>query len=210
MNSQNRNFDKDAATWDENPGRVKMANNIANTILDAISLNNNMKVLDFGCGTGLLTLRLQPFVGSIKAVDSSSGMLKVLNEKIESQNITNITTEHLDIEQGDVLKGTYDLIVCSMTLHHVKGIEPLIKQFYNIIAPRGYLCIADLDPDQGLFHGNNEGVFHFGFERDKMRSMFKEMGLDKIEFRTAAEIVRFIPGGVRPFTIFLISGQKNN
>jgi len=97
MNSQNRDFDKEAATWDENPGRVKMANNVANTILDAISLKNTMKVLDFGCGTGLLTLRLQPFVASITAVDSSAGMLEVLNRKIESQNITNITTEHLDI-----------------------------------------------------------------------------------------------------------------
>ncbi len=185
-----------------------MANNIANTILDVISLNSNMNVLDFGCGTGLVTLRLQPFVASIVAVDSSAGMLEVLNKKIESQNITNITTQQLDIEHGDVLEGSYDLIVSSMTLHHVRETKPLLEQFCKIAAPNGYLCIADLDPDQGLFHGYYEGIFHFGFDRDTMRRTFEELGFDNIEFRTAAEIVRFVPGGMRPFTIFLVVGQK--
>jgi len=208
MNSEKRDFNKDAATWDENPGRVKMANNIANAILEAISLESTMNVLDFGCGTGLLTMRLQPFVSSINAVDSSAGMLEVLNQKIENQNIANITPQHLDIEQGDVLGGIYDLIVCSMTLHHVKETKPLIDQFSKITAANGYLCIADLDPDQGLFHGNNEGVFHFGFNRDEIRKTLEEAGFGHIEFRTAAEIVRFIPGGMRPFTIFLVTGQK--
>ncbi|MBP1708041.1 MAG: Methyltransferase type 11, partial [Chloroflexi bacterium] len=71
-NDQRRDFDKDAANWDDNAGRVKMANNIANAILDAVRLRPDMEVLDFGCGTGLLTLRLQPLVKSIHGVDSSS------------------------------------------------------------------------------------------------------------------------------------------
>jgi ubiquinone/menaquinone biosynthesis C-methylase UbiE len=208
MNMENRDFNKDAATWDENPGRVKMANNIANAILGAINMNSDMKVLDFGCGTGLLTLKLQPLVGSIQAVDSSTGMLEVLNQKIKSQNIDNIMTQYLDFEQGDRLDGVYDLIVSSMTLHHVRETKPLIDQFSGITAPHGYLCIADLDLDNGQFHGNNEGVFHFGFDRNTIRRILKEAGFDKIEFQAAAEIVRFVPGGMRPFTIFLVTAQK--
>ncbi len=209
MHMEKRDFDKDAATWDEVPGRIKMANNIANSIIDAIDLNSNMKVLDFGCGTGTLALRLQPLVGTITAVDSSIGMLEVLNQKVASQNISNVKTRHLDIEQGDVLEGSYDLIVSSMILHHVREPKLLIKQFHRITAPAGYLCIADLDPDHGLFHGShNEGVFHFGFDREAMRRILIEVGFENIEFRTAAEIVRFIPGGIRPFTIFLAAGKK--
>ncbi len=210
MDIEKRDFNKDAATWDENPGRVKMANNIANAILGTISLDSNMNVLDFGCGTGLLTLRLQPFVHSLKAVDSSTGMLEILNQKIEDQNISNISTQHLDIEQGDILEGAYNLIVSSMTLHHIKETKPLIDQFSKVTAPGGCICIADLDPDYGLFHGegNNEGVFHFGFDRDIIRRTLQEAGFDNIEFQTAAEIVRFVPGGMRPFTIFLVTGRK--
>ena len=210
MDMEKRDFNKDAATWDENPGRVKMAYNIANAILGTVSLDSNMNVLDFGCGTGLLTLRLQPLVRSLKAVDSSTGMLEVLNQKIADQNIANISTQHLDIEQGDILEGSYNLIVSSMTLHHIKEIKPLIDQFSKVTAPGGYICIADLDPDYGLFHGegNNEGVFHFGFDRDIIRRTLQEAGFDNIEFQTAAEIVRFVPGGMRPFTIFLVTGRK--
>ncbi|MEN6324873.1 MAG: class I SAM-dependent methyltransferase [Syntrophomonas sp.] len=209
MHMERRDFDKDAATWDEVPGRIKMANNIANSIIDAVALNPNMKVLDFGCGTGTLALRLQPLVRTITAVDSSIEMLEVLNQKVAGQNISNVTTKHMDIEQGDVLEGSYDLILSSMTLHHVREPKLLIEQFRKATAPGGYLCIADLDPDHGLFHGNNnEGVFHFGFDREAMRRTLIEVGFDNIEFRTAAEIVRLIPGGIRPFTIFLVTGQK--
>lgn len=209
MHNENRDFDKHAATWDENAGRVKMATNIANSIKDAVVLNTSIDVLDFGCGTGLLTLQLQPLVRSISGFDSSKGMLEVLQGKIASQNIGNVKTRYIDIEKGSVLDGLYDLVVCSMTLHHVREPRALIEQFKNVLKTDGFLCIADLDSDGGLFHGaNSEGVFHNGFDRSMMRDTLREAGFDRIEFRTAAEIVRFVPGGLRPFTIFLATGRK--
>ncbi|MEN6389205.1 MAG: class I SAM-dependent methyltransferase [Syntrophomonas sp.] len=209
MKDENRDFDKDAATWDENAGRIKMATNIANSIKYAVALDNSIDVLDFGCGTGLLTLQLQPLVRSISGFDSSKGMLQVLEDKIKNQNIDNVTTTYIDIEQGGILKSSYDLVVCSMTLHHVREPQLLIKQFKNVLKPDGILCIADLDSDGGLFHGaNSEGVFHNGFDRNMLRETLREAGFGNIQFRTAAEVVRFIPGGLRPFTIFLATGLK--
>lgn len=210
MKDENRDFDKDAATWDENAGRVKMATNIANSIKDAVKLHAGMDVLDFGCGTGLLTLQLQPYVKSIRGFDSSQGMLQVLEDKIRSQNMDNVAITHIDIEQGGLLEGSYDLVICSMTMHHVRDPQLLIKQFKNVLKPDGILCIADLDSDGGLFHGaNSEGVFHNGFDRNMMRETLREAGFCNIQFRTAAEVVRFIPGGLRPFTIFLATGMKH-
>jgi len=210
MKNENRDFDKDAATWDENAGRVKMAANIANSIKDAVELHAGMEVLDFGCGTGLLTLQLQPLVGSISGYDSSKGMLQVLDDKIRNQNIGNVTTTYIDIEQGGILKGSYDLVVCSMTLHHVREPQLLFKQFHNVLKPKGILCIADLDSDGGLFHGaNSEGVFHNGFDRNMIRERLRAAGFEEIRFKTAAEVVRFIPGGLRTFNIFLATAQKH-
>jgi len=54
------------------------------------------------------------------------GMLGVLRAKIENQDLTNIKTRLLDLEKGDLLEGNYHLIVCSMTLHHVREIKPLL------------------------------------------------------------------------------------
>jgi len=209
MNIERRDFDKEAATWDEIPARVNLANDIAAAISDEILLTSNMDVLDFGCGTGLLTLQLQPVVHSITGVDSSQGMIDVLKAKIDKQNLPNIKTQYLDTEKGDILKGTYHLIVSGMTLHHIKEIRPLLDQFYRILMPSGYLCIADLDLDDGQFHDNNNGVFHFGFDRALLRKDFMEAGFDDIRDRTAAEVMKpGSDGGMRSFTIFLMTGRK--
>lgn len=211
VKGETRDFDRDAATWDENAGRVKMAAHIANSIKDAVALHSGMDVLDFGCGTGLLTLQLQPLVKSVSGYDSSRGMLKVLENKIASRNIGNVSTAYIDIEQGGVLEGSYDLVVCSMTLHHVREPQLLINQFKNVLKSEACLCIADLDSDGGLFHGaHREGVFHNGFDRNMLRGTLREAGFYNIQFSTAAEVVRFIPGELRPFTIFLATARKSS
>jgi ubiquinone/menaquinone biosynthesis C-methylase UbiE len=209
MNIERRDFDREASTWDEVPARVKLASDVAAAVSDEIVLTSNMDVLDFGCGTGLLTLKLQPAVHSITGIDSSQGMIDVLKAKICKQNLSNVRTRYLDTERGDILEGTYHLIVSGMTLHHVKEIRPLFDQFYRILAPSGYLCIADLDPDAGRFHDGNDGVFHFGFDRALLRQDFMEAGFEDIRDRTAAELMKPDSEGVmRPFTVFLMTGRK--
>ena len=209
MNIQKRDFNKEAASWDEVPHRVKLVQDIAKAISNEVTLAPDADVLDFGCGTGLLSLQLRPLVRSVTGVDNSQGMLDVLKKKIDNQNLTNIRIQYRDVEKGDALEGCYHLVVSSMTLHHIKKIELLLEQFYRICAPCGHLCIADLDPDDGQFHENNEGIFHFGFDRTILRQAFMEAGFDDIRDRTAAEVIKSIPNGrKRVFTIFLMTGRK--
>lgn len=209
MNSEKRNFDKGAAAWDEVPGRVKLATDIAGAICDEIKPTSDMDVLDFGCGTGLVSLKLQPLVRSITGLDSSPGMLDVFRSKIQKQNLANAKVQYIDFEKGDMLTGSYDLIISSMTLHHVKEIRPLISQFYHVAAPSGQVCIADLDLDSGQFHDSNEGVFHFGFDRGVVANAFVAAGFYDVRDRTAATVIKTASdGGKKTFTVFLISGRK--
>ena len=209
INTKKRNFDQEAANWDQVPGRVKVARDIAQSMIKEITLTPDMDVLDFGCGTGLLALALQPFVRSITGVDSSLGMLDVFKTKIKEQHLSNVKANYLDLDKGEVLTGSYHLIVSSMTLHHVKNISPLLKQFYSILLPAGLLAIADLDLDDGKFHSNNDGVFHLGFDREYLRLIFTEAGFQNIQTHQAADIEK--PVGdckSRIFTIFLMTARK--
>ena len=131
MTSEKRDFNKDAATWDENPGRVKMAESAFNAIDGNLKLTKEMDILDFGCGTGLLSLKLLPYVNSVTGADSSTGMLDVLNSKIASQNLSGIKTLLIDIEKEPALSGSYHAVTSSMTMHHIKDPAALIKQFYR-------------------------------------------------------------------------------
>jgi len=209
MRVTKRDFDQDAASWDNNPGRVKLAKDIAKAIAEEVNLTPSMDVLDFGCGTGLLTLHLQPFVRTITAADSSRGMLDTLKAKIKDRNLTNVKTIFLDIGKDGILEGSFHLIASSMTFHHIKDIRPVLNQFYSILLPAGKICIADLDIDDGQFHENNDGVFHFGFDRKSLSNILKETGFRDIKCRTAAKITKPVHGGgSREFTIFLMTGCK--
>jgi 2-polyprenyl-3-methyl-5-hydroxy-6-metoxy-1,4-benzoquinol methylase len=209
LNSGKWDFDKEAAAWDKNPGRVKLANDIADAIASEGILRPDMEVLDFGCGTGLLTLRLEPMVRSVTGVDSSRGMLDVLQSKIESQQLARVKTRYLSTEKGDVLEGSFDAVVTAMTLHHVKDIRPLLDQFHEILVPQGYLVIADLDVDDGELHGDNDTVFHNGFDRTELQLSLQEAGFEDITDRTAANVTKPSPdGAVRSFSVFLMIGRK--
>ncbi len=211
MSELKRDFDRDAALWDENPGRVKVAANIAQSILAQIALNPDMDVLDFGCGTGLVTLALQPHVGSITGVDSSPGMLDVLKRKISDRHFANVKTLYVDIDRGDTLSGSYHLIVSSMTLHHIKDVDALLKQFYQRLHPSGMLCIADLDEDGGRFHEVNDGVFHFGFNREALSRQFEAAGFQNVRTLQAAHVEKPIAGGSKHrFTIILTIGTRSS
>jgi len=209
INTPKRNFDQEATNWDQVPGRVKVAEDIAQSMIREITLNPDMDVLDFGCGTGLLTFALQPFVNSITGVDSSRGMIDVFRKKIKEQNLKNVKAEFVDLEKGDVLRGSFHLIVSSMTLHHIKNITPLFKQFHSLLLPSGQLAVADLEPDNGQFHSTNEGVFHFGFDRETLHQMFADAGFHDVRHLTAAQVEKPVEGGqIRLFEIFLIIGRK--
>jgi SAM-dependent methyltransferase len=209
MDSGKRDFDNAAASWDGQPARVRLAEDIAAAIKRQVRLAPDMDVLDFGCGTGLLTLLLQPFVRTITGADSSRGMLAMLQAKIDELGLKNVTPMLVDLDRGDRLAGAYDLIVSNMTLHHIRETEPLLAQFREVLSPGGYLCISDLDPDGGRFHGDNTGVFHFGFDRAVLRKSFISAGFDEVRDITAAEMTRPVAGGgMGVFSIFLMSGRR--
>jgi len=137
-------------------------------------------------------------------------MLDIFNAKVARLKLSKANATLVDLDKGDVLTGRYDLVLSSMTLHHVKDIEALFAQFHRVTATGGYLCIADLDLDDGQFHADNTGVFHFGFNRAALRRVFTEAGFDHVRDRDATEMVKPNTNGeLRRFSIFLMIGQKS-
>lgn len=204
-----KDFDKEAAQWDTNPFRTKLASQVAAAIIREIQPSLEMKVLDFGCGTGLLTLKLQPLVKSITGADSSHGMLGVLKDKIKTQGLTNVHTEFVDFEKGEHIEGDYNLIVSSMVAHHVPDTLALFKEWHRLLLPGGQVSFADLDTEDGAFHGDNTGVFHLGFDRQRLRLLLQEAGFYMIRDTTATIMSKEIEGqSVREFSIFMIAANK--
>jgi ubiquinone/menaquinone biosynthesis C-methylase UbiE len=204
-----RDFDAKAATWDEEPRRVLLAREVTAAILQEVPLSRHMTALDYGCGSGLVTLGIQPHVGRIVGADSSQGMLDVLARKVQEQGIANVSTRLIDLVAQDSLDSGFDLIVSSMTMHHVCDVATLISDFARALNPGGWLALADLETEDGSFHDDQTGVYHHGFDRDFMHELLTGSGCSDVRVVSAATVHKKSPdGGERSYPVFLAVGRK--
>lgn len=204
--TQKRDFDTGAAQWDQLPRRVALAKAVVETIKQEVTLKPDMRLLDYGAGTGLVTLGLQPLVKEVIAVDSSRGMLEQLENKAREAGITNLQTIFIDLEQDWQLPNNLDLLVSSMTMHHVPQVAPLLAHFRESMRSGAQLCIADLDQEDGRFHDDPTGVHHQGFSREEMEGYFRQAGFTNIKTVVATTVHKERDGNVYDYPVNLTVG----
>lgn len=196
-------FDARAQTWDEEPRRVKLAADVFAALERAVPMRREWAALDYGCGTGLLALALAPRVRRVLAVDSSSGMLAVLARKARAGGLAHVETLLADFSKDPLPPGPFDLVASAMTLHHVADVENLFQKFFALLAPGGFLALADLDAEDGTFHANNAGIHHFGFDRETFARQLAAAGFADVRFAGAARIAK-----ARDYSVFLAVARK--
>lgn len=200
-------FDTKSRQWDENPVFRERGQKIAQAIREAVSPNRNMRALDYGCGTGQLSFPLKNELGAILMADSSRGMLDVLTEKIAVHGVTNMTPVKLDLLIDPPPAQRFDLIYTSMTLHHVPDTARLLHVFHGLLKPGGTLCIADLDKEDGSFHGLEVDVHH-GFERSELSLRATQTGFLDIHFQTVFSITKDRETGTQDYPVFLMTAGR--
>jgi ubiquinone/menaquinone biosynthesis C-methylase UbiE len=202
-------FDSKAAEWDKNPMHWERSKAITEEIKRRFQLNNQMKALEFGAGTGIASFLLRDFVKEITLIDNSSEMVKVIREKIKATKVTNLTVMKFDLEHNN-MKGNarFDLIFTQMVLHHVNDIDAIIKKFDRMLNPGGHLAIADLYEEDGSFHG--EGFTgHNGFDPEDLSAMLKNYKFRDINHNSCFIIDREISETeTRNYPVFLLTASR--
>lgn len=195
-------FDARAEGWDD-PGKLKRATDVAAAIRRAVPLARSMRALEYGAGTGLLSFCLRDALGPITLADSSAGMRAVAERKIATGNVHDMRVIDLDLTRDPVPAERYDLIFSMMTLHHVPDVPRVLADFRLLLNPGGWLCHADLDAEDGSFHGPEVDVHH-GFERRTVRAWLQAAGFDDVSVDDCCEIEH----GKRSYSIFLAVCRK--
>lgn len=175
-------FDEIAATWDESPVRTELARAVGRAIVEAAQPRGTERALEFGCGTGLVTALLAPRLGHVVAADNSGGMLGVLREKASRLGLDNIEPHRMDVGR-EVPRGPFDLIFSGMTLHHIGDVAGLLRRLAAELAPGGRIAVADLETEDGSFHGEAEGIMHKGFDPQTVVSWLEQAGLEQAAAR---------------------------
>lgn len=196
-------FDKAAQEWDSGDVRQNIASAVFKTLTSRIALLKTMNILDFGAGTGLLSFKIAPLVRSVTGVDLSGGML----EQLEAKNTSSLhVTPLLQDIMEKPLDQKFNGIVSSMAMHHVENSACLFETFYAHLKRDGFIAIADLEEEDGTFHAQhgNDGVHHFGFNRDVLRNTIEKAGFKNVRFHDAYSVNR--EDGSYP--IFLVTAMK--
>lgn len=195
-------FEGKAIEYDQEADRTRNVSNIAKLMIAEADYKQNMSIMDFGSGTGLLLSDLAPFVGKITALDISKSMNEVLESKRQS---IKCELEILEIDlTKENLERQFDGIISSMTIHHVEDVLQLFEKFYTMLPEKGILALADLDTEDGSFHKVNRGVHHLGFDRNEFLELAKNAGFKNLKIQSASVIEK--PYGKYP--VFLLTGNK--
>jgi len=171
-------WDDYAETWDDG-APVAYADAAVKSLREQADrhdvLLDGALILDFGCGTGLLTERLAPDAGHIVALDPSAGMIARLEEKIAAG------LGHVDAVHGtlDEVMGTpffahpFDVIVASSVCAFLEDYPGTLGQLASLLAPGGIFVQWDweLDPSDEK---------PFGLTRDAISSALKSAGLAEL------------------------------
>lgn len=200
-------FDLKAREWDLDPAKVARAERVAEAIRDTCGDLSGRHALEVGCGTGLLGFALRPAVARMTLADTSEGMLAVLQEKIAAAGLTGMEVLAHDFTQGPLPETRYGLLCSLMVLHHIPDTEDALGRFHALLEPGGLLCLADLDAEDGSFHGPEADV-HLGFDREALRRSLLSVGFRDLTFQTPFVIDRETAQGPKRFPVFLVVGRR--
>lgn len=199
-------FDERAAEWDSDPDKVAQSREVASAIAANVPLTRQTRLLEYGAGTGLVTQALLDRVGPVTLADNSPGMRAAVQAKITSGVLPPDTRVwDLDLQLQSAPPGRFDLVVSSMVLHHVRDLRPVLAGLVGMLDPGGHLCVADLDREDGSFHGHRHDFDgHDGFDRDELARSLEAAGLTDVVVSDCGHVLR--EGTAYP--VFLATARK--
>lgn len=183
-------FDEKAETWDDDPAKVERAEIVARQLREALPLDADTRLLEYGAGTGLVSQFLHDAVGPVTMADTSGGMRSVMERKVAAGVIADARVWDLDLGVGTTeINDRFDLIATVLTLHHVHDLATVLANMATLLDAGGRLAIVDLDEEDGSFHGDGFAGHH-GFDHGRLAEALERAGFTDVAFRPCHHLVR--------------------
>jgi 2-polyprenyl-3-methyl-5-hydroxy-6-metoxy-1,4-benzoquinol methylase len=141
MNKSESFWDKTANTYDQLEKKDEQTyTNIMKRTKNYLKISDI--VLDYGCGTGLISNEIAEYVKGIHAIDISSNMIGIAEKKAKERNIANIDYAHSTIFDERYKRGTFDVILAFHVLHLLEDEHMVIQRINELLKPEGLLITA--------------------------------------------------------------------
>ncbi|KAL4811174.1 S-adenosyl-L-methionine-dependent methyltransferase [Aspergillus unguis] len=185
----------------------------------------DIKMLEYACGPGHVSLALAPFVSRVVGIDISDGMIEEFKKNVQeagrSNTVTGIKADLLSESPPAEVSGPeyfdFDLVVVSMALHHFEFPEKALDCLGKRLKKGGVMMVIDLVPEDFDYDHTRlqmgevvETISKHGFSLEEMKKMYKDAGIGNgLKYQIVEEPLVFTKNG-KTFqkTIFKARGQK--
>ncbi len=141
------NWDDYAEDWEASPATVDFTTKAFESLTAILDLSGK-RMLDFGCGTGLLCQKMSPLAKDIVALDGSEAMI----EQLDGKELSNVEPVVDMLSRGLVaihpaFRGQFDIITASSVCGYLSNYADIADVIYSLIEEGGYFIQWDWHSD---------------------------------------------------------------
>ncbi|KAG6819803.1 hypothetical protein H0H93_008498 [Arthromyces matolae] len=205
LEANKAHFDSVAHEFDNFPHAIERAKRSAAKMREVVDFDpDSTIVMEYACGTGLVSRELAPYAKRIVGIDISQGVVDQFNLRVHNQGIDREEMEAFCIElkgqEGELNDEKFDVIVCTSAYHHFPDIDAVTRMLTFFLKQGGSLIVVDLMKNTGTHshgtrsHGPGEGhtlipeKFHHivphkgGLDQSDIKKAFEGAGLESFLF----------------------------
>ncbi len=180
MSSGENEWDDYAEGWDDDVAVQAYAEAAFGMLLNVLARHGislqGAEVLDFGCGTGTLTERVAAHGAVVQAVDTSTAMLGVLEDKVANAGLSGVSTS-LVIPAAS----SFDFVLCSSVCAFLDDYPGTVRELVSLLRPGGIFIQWD-------WEWKEDDAEPFGLSRSVIRATLTEVGLGDVVVDTAFSV----------------------
>lgn len=160
ITEENRKFFNEvAANYNQYASHQKVIETVADAVLKHKEWSgvawdeDSTRMLDYGCGTGLISKILAPYTKQLIGMDLSEGMVQQFNQSVQDQGIpkeemraivANLCADELDPVLSDPDYNGFDVVLSTLAFHHMSNVPLAIKRAVERLKKEtGVLLIID-------------------------------------------------------------------
>jgi 2-polyprenyl-3-methyl-5-hydroxy-6-metoxy-1,4-benzoquinol methylase len=105
-------------------------------------LNADDTVLDYACGTGVVTYKIAADVKEVHAIDTSAKMIDLAKKGAREREVANVHFARKTIFDDSLLRESYDVILAFNILHLLEDARKAVERASELLKPGGLIVCS--------------------------------------------------------------------